>query len=478
MGEPLSFIVLMFGFVPVALVLSQDWSKALLISPVIAFALAGISAQAHVVLDLKLSQLHLLLIALQLLAVAVSLSRRVWRSKLVVALKRLRLKQAVISGLAISLSLLAYVSAGPPLAWDARSIWLSKASWLNGPASQYLIAQQDNLSGHPDYPLSGPSLMATFWDLQGVAENLQSGVALIAFLPIIVIALGSLYLLESMFGEDLKWTHVGFAFLLFGTSAFAANEMIGSGYMDVPLSSTLLALALLSLAYLLKPSVQLMIPLAALLIIANNLKQEGQIFSLVTIFVIALAFLLSTRNYSRVFRYLAPLASVFLLDRLLWSWFASFAGLPESSSTSSIIGNLPELFQPGSRFYELLAQLADRVGFINLLFWQIVTILVIIAARILFKTIGTNTMLFALALPVSSAGIYVVTALTYTLGGARDRLDWWLGTSYERITSTPELLLVGGWFVLGLLMSFHKSSLEALLSKDAESSELVTNRNG
>jgi drug/metabolite transporter superfamily protein YnfA len=263
--------------------------------------------------------------------------------------------------------------------------------------------------------------------------------------------------------------------LLFGVSAFAANDMIGSGYMDVPLATTVLAISLLSLAYFIKPRLETTGVIILLVLIANNLKQEGQIFVLITVIVIALAFLLSSRNYRRALKFLAPIGLVFVIDRLVWSRFSDFAELPDSSTTSSIIGNLSEVFEPGSNFYELFAQLIDRVGFVNLLFWQLSITAVIIASRLAFKSLVDNkTMLFLLALPVASAGVYVVTALTYTLGGARDRLDWWLGTSYGRITSTPELMLIGGLFVLALVISLDKPLINRFFSDSKEMSESLS----
>ena len=451
MSEFLAFTVLAFGFFPLGLLITLNVARALLLAPIISLALAAINAQIHVVFDVPLSNLLIFQIFAQTSVLFLLFNRKA-RAHFIERVSRFDRGEFGISALALAIGALSYAGAGAPVVWDARSIWLSKASWLNGPASQYLIAQEDNLSGHPDYPLAGPSIMATYWNLEGVPENLQSGVALIAFLPVVVIAFAVLSFNQAINNGPTSISQVFLGFLLIGSTTFIANGMLGDGYMDVTLSTSIVALALVSLAFFIKPKMELLVAGSLLLVTASNLKQEGQIFALVVIAVISLLVLIFSRRLKDVAKYLGMFVPVFLVDRTIWQLFSNYAGLPESSSTTAIFQNLGEIFQPSSRFYLLLSDYFESIGFFNLLLFSSLAIMALLLLWLRWpKLLAEGKIIAALALPVSSAMSYIVISLTYTLGGSRDQLDWWLGTSYLRITASPELLLIGGIFVLSSL---------------------------
>ena len=468
MQQLFAFILLAFGFLPVSLLITRSGPRALILSPIITLALASPVAQMHVVFDTGIGRGLSWLMAIQFVPVFLFFLRKKPKWPELASTVKGAASEYSIAISSFFFSFLAYVAAGPPLQWDARSIWLSKASWLNGPSSQYLIAQEDSLSGHPEYPLTGPAIMAAYWELEGVEENLQSGVSLVAFFPTLMVALAAIYLLSAVSTERVSWYGAGLTYPLFGVVAFASRGMIGSGYMDVLLASTILALCFALIANYLRPKTEVLIAVLLLMLIGNNLKQEGFVFVGLSLIVPFLLIALASKRLPMSFHFVTILAFAFAADRFVWLIFSNFAGLPESRSTSTITSNLSEILSFDSKFYVLLAQLFEYLGPFNLFVWTIVFILAIASLGVVFRGKFSRTSIATiLSLPISSLAMMSVVLLTYTLGGDRDRLSWWLGTSYERVIATPELLLAGTAF-LSIVLYFHPHNLSGTNSSGKE----------
>lgn len=72
-------------------------------------------------------------------------------------------------------------------------------------------------------------------------------------------------------------------------------------------------------------------------------------------------------------------------------------------------------------------------------------LIVLFSVAILVSNPGRVTFKLVSLLIASWLLILAVIFLTYALAQTRDKIDWWLATSYIRVISTPILI---GWFIV------------------------------
>jgi hypothetical protein len=430
---------------PIGIALARG-AQAVFLAAVVTGVAATFAGMLHVWLDVPITLVWLVLVlACDVAVVAIRPWRRHARANLRAGVTRDGVLQLVIAG---TVAVLALSLAPAPLGWDARSIWLFHASWLNAPASVFIDEQSLPAAAfsHPNYPIIGPGSTAVVWGIAGGTENLMLGVQVTGLLTVMVLALGaSLILARFARGASPIVTNLAFAGYLTAGLAIADGSIV-RGYMD-----TLQAAAITTLVAALvtssprRPTVPSVIVTVMIALCAINVKQEGFWFAIA---VLAIFLVLSIRQQS-VGKYV-PLAGV-LAFYLLWKAFLGSTGSDDVSDASGIATRAGELLEPNSTAWSIFARVATN-EFLGLPSTAIAVSLVLLVAVLVARR---NRRMFSRVALIAAAPLAtsLIVITTYALGDTRDRIDWWLATSFSRIIATSELLAWFGIFFAVLLLS-------------------------
>ena len=324
----------------------------------------------------------------------------------------------------------------PPLAWDARSIWLFHASWLSHGETVFSAAQKlDSLSfSHPSYPFGGPAAIAIVWLLSGTQESLWLGVRVIAFLAL-TNTIFATKLLLAPFAQ--KAQSLGLTLLVATITALVFLSVNGnalSGYMDVLLAINL-SIAFAALLVLQNNHNQridshhkVLLVIAALAIFASvGIKQEGIFFSLVLIVSFAIV-------YVRKWPQVAVLLVSAVVSFAIWKAGIAATGGKSESDASGILSNFPELLDLNSVAWSSFSVIWNGY-FKNYFIYPNLIFLVSVLALLIEPNSRRSLRVAAFAV-IAWIGNWVVIFTPYMLGESRDNLGWWLDTSFNRIVST------------------------------------------
>lgn len=423
--------LLLFVFLPASAIVSRG-AAAYLVSPALSALASLIAGLVHVLVDVPILVIWSTLAALQLPILVLKSSRAR-------ALESLRIAKTDFSAIASLISagvlgVVAVITTPAPLAWDARSIWFHHAAWLNGPAIYYKEAQFLPVGSWPDYPILGPSLMALSFQVTGGDSNFWLASRVVGTLVLLIAGWTVVSLI-------LRWNpklHFGFvaAFTLAFGLAFTvlADGYYNAGYMDALQAVSVVAVfaSLLSLPVKVR-LLNLVVP-AALFIVAANIKQEGFWFAFGAL-LLGLAYQILRKNFVAL-----SLIGVAVLTRLGWSAFQEHLEMPENFHTADVFSRLPSLLAGDSELLGRIDLLWNTWGQPRSLGYVFLAILAVaLLATIRFRsTQGVDKFFLPLVLLLAPIGVLSVVILTYGLGTGD--LEWWLGTSYTRITATFEAL--------------------------------------
>jgi hypothetical protein len=432
------------AFVPSSALLARG-AGAYLLAPVLSIVAALVATFIHILFDSAIAWGWLVLASLQLIFFVFPATRK----ELIANLKISKGDYWGISALSVSFiaSLGAVVSTPAPLAWDARSIWFHHALWLNGPALYFREAQFLPVGNWPDYPFAGPGLMTLLWQLTGGDSDLWLASSVIG-VSVVTIATLTAFLLASKFAPKAHWGLKALALAVFVTAVtFLADGYYNAGYQD-----TFQAVAVgLVFAAVLNLDTQdswksLLVPAVAF-VLAANIKQEGFWFAF-GVLGLGLVIQAVQKNWKSLL--LIPAA---LAIRAGWSLFQDHLGMPDNGHTSEVVERIPALLSGDKVVFDNLAMVGNlglgprSGGYLALI--AAATIMIAIFYRPVSKSLRLWTPAVALSAPV---GVLAVAVLTYALGQSGG-LEWWLGTSYTRITATFELLALASALIaaFGLL---------------------------
>ena len=295
-------IALFIGFaVPLSL-LVRPIADALFLAPLIAFCLAIVSASIELLLGIGLLNVYL---SISLTAMVGILVNGKTRNRILANLRQ-KITQFDLMFIAV-LAIFGFgflINIPPPLAWDARSIWLLNASWLAAGGSVFADAQVlEFLSfSHPNYPFGGSAAMAIVSLFPFTQESLWLGVRVIALLTLTNTLLAVKVLLIPLSQKVHALSLLLLAIILGSTIFLSVDGLALNGYMDVLLASNLAVAtaAIFSIASLDKESESTrhrseLLWVAALSVFAAvGVKQEG-IF-----FVLVLLVALTTMSFVRI----------------------------------------------------------------------------------------------------------------------------------------------------------------------------------
>lgn len=422
MIEILATPLFLFGFLPIALFLARG-AAGVFLAPVIAAVVAIYSAILHVLLDLPIIWFWSATLLLSAILVLVIPASRLKLLESVAALKSPSEHWLVaVGGLAGVVSL---ATTPPPLGWDARSMWFAIPSWLNGPSEQYLTAQLGGAqTGWPEYPFFGPASFATLWQLMGVNEDLWAASRLSGVLAICLGAVAIAMFISRFASDSQLWIKLsvmaGYLFSLF----FVADGYINNGYQDVMQGAAIALVLVTVITYnpqhrLVSFSLVAVASLAAL-----NIKQEGFWFTVAVILLGAIYWAFKRELWFG----LGLLPAI--AGKLVWDGFGAAVQMPASGSTDGMFSRLPELLSGSSVAGEVLGKIFGS-WFPQL---HLGTMVVLVAVSVLL--VMQKKLLEAALLGLSGLALYAIPVITYALGNSRDSIDWWLGTSYTRITAS------------------------------------------
>lgn len=434
-------LLVFFGFLLPGFVISLFFlplTQAIFASAIISGVLAVFSGIAHVWLDIPI---QIMWIAASAIALTILIAISASRSRILTNLQK---KPSWMEGaqLVVVGPIMALVSLLPPapLGWDARSIWLFHASWLNGPASVFLDAQTLPAIAwsHPDYPLFGSAIIAILWALLGQTENLSYGLQIISAITVLTAALTSSLTMSRIAQSGNRWINL-IAFILFNAVAFS----LGGGLFNQAYMDALQAFLIVCLLSSLIPALQdrLSWPQAVLSgiigVAAMSVKQEGFWFALTIILVMLLV---TVRN-----QYFAKYLPLFVVTGFyaLWKFFLESINSVQQSDVAGIGDRLPELLNADSTAWTILFRLTTNEGFST--FWKIAVVIVVFVTAMLVTQFNPTTIKLVALVVGSFLAIIAIIFLTYALSQTREKIDWWLATSYIRVISTPILL---GWFTV------------------------------
>lgn len=430
MADLLVILPIFLAFLPLAAALASG-ATAYLVSPLLATAAALVAGFVHILFDVPIWVVWLTAVALQL----VLFSIRSLRERIVANLKVAQsdFYSVGVLGLGALLSAMAAISTPAPLAWDARSIWFHHAKWLNGPAEYFLEAQFLPAGNWPDYPFTGPALMTLSWQLSGGAENFWLA-SRISGVLVLLVGLLAMVVLANHFAPKAHFAlKLGIAFTFTASLTLLADGYYNAGYQDT-LQAALVSL-LVALVLTMKNSrwSDLALP-AVVFLLASNIKQEGFWFAS-GVLVLALLVQAVQKNY-------IPLAllAVPAIVRVGWSWFQDHVGMPDNGHTAEVIDRFPLLFSGDA---EVATNL--QLVFTNGIQPRSMSYILLVALSAIVLVVLGKGEGFVARIPTSLAtilapyGVLAVAVITYVLGQSGG-LEWWLGTSYTRITATFELL--------------------------------------
>lgn len=434
MTEWLAAPLFLLSGIPFAATLTRGTS-ALFLSPVISGVFAWIASILHVVTDLPIL---IYWCGLTLTSIAVSTFFVRPRSRFFESVRLLWNSKFEITVLAVTFTvgILSTITTPPPLGWDARSMWFAIPSWLNGPAEFYLTAQAGGAqTGWTEYPLFGPASFATLWQLMGVQEDLFAASRLSGLLVVSVTGLLASLLVNVFAKEKPDWVKILVVGGLLLTPWFTADGYFNNGYMDVLQGASVAATLISILAFDRAAKIASFTISTFAIFAATNIKQEGFFFT-AAIVIIGVMFWAIQRQYWPILL-LIPL----LFSKVIWDGFSIFAGLPDSGSTSGMAGRIGEFFDPSSQAFMVLSKIFAE-WFPPLHLGPLAILLAAALGQVLVsRGVGLSKWLTPAAMTLSALGVFGIILVTYAIGNSRDAIDWWLGTSYSRITSTFMMLV-------------------------------------
>ncbi len=317
------------------------------------------------------------------------------------------------------------------LSWDAWAIWLfkAKAFYLDSGVEGFLSRAEEFSHHQPGYPL----LLPLYGSFLYVVEAGVNEWAAKAITPCFHLAtVGLLYSLGRHFGRPS--TALAFAAMAASSTALCRIGFEYAGYADIVLSFYFLAAAgFLHAWWRGSESVHLAAAATAATAAAWT-KNEGQLF-LLAVILLAGTRLLTRRESLRSWLVLLGPAVAVIVP---WTFVRLSFGI-ESAGFSPLLSFRPDLFSTAlATLVNRLFQWSEFQLAAPLLIGVVVGGIILGASRALWIPLGLLAWQFAGAL------------LAYATG-AND-LEWWLGTSADRILSQlvplvllPAMLLVSEW---------------------------------
>ena len=433
MSEILWFVTLeIFGFALNLLVLDLFYS--LLTSFLTASILIWASTLIAISFNLSPNPIFVILI---LMAISTLLVFKRARENWIRHLKRKLTKREFLFVVGSAISYLVFYRITPtPLAWDARSIWLFHSEWI-GKNGLYSIPQRNEAFrfSHPDYPIGVPSVIGTAWKIGISKFDYAFGIRNTVLMHFFLLQ-NLVWQVCKKFVKIHSAVFVGSMLLLWPVFLDLGNaENYLSGYMDPLLAINVGLVLLLCIDFRRTDSADS--ATAFLLFIFTmtlaSLKQEGLPYLAIIVFVHFVVFTVHrTRQFMKIDLFWVPA----LVLALCWILTNYFHGVPNTSDAGGAIKKIQEIFHFDSTAWKIEQHIQTSephsglpIGF---------TWVIFISFGIFLFRRNFEFLQYALTLIT----IQILIFLTYCLGSTRKDIDWWLATSFVRVSYTPRVLVL------------------------------------
>jgi hypothetical protein len=418
---------------PISLVL-RPFADSFFLAPLIAFCLGIVSTTVALVFQLSLGFTYVLV---AFIITIISFTNAKIRKSARKNLKTLPdLFDLMFLSILLVFGIAFLIYLPPPLAWDARSIWLFHASWLSHGGSVFSDAQTlESLSfSHPSYPLGGPAAIAIVWLFSGIQENLWLGVTVVALLALT----NTIFSIKLLLAPYAQKAHtLGLAVLAATLCCVVFLDVSGnalSGYMDVLLATTLAVVVAALLGLLTQHQRKIgsgskeLIAIASLgFFAAVGLKQEGIFFSLVLI--VAFGFVQAQNRIQ-----IAVLIGSAFTSYFFWKVAIATSGGISESDASGILSNFPELFDLDSVAWSNFSIIWNGYFRDYLLYPNFMFLISVLA--LLMEPKSRRSLRILTFASIAWVGYWAVVFAPYMLGQSRVNLGWWLDTSFNRVVTT------------------------------------------
>jgi hypothetical protein len=310
------------------------------------------------------------------------------------------------------------------IGWDGRSIWFFHARMLLGGREVFLAQAHAFPFSHPDYPPLVSAVLSFGWGMGGSIDY-RMGQLAVAALTACATLLAGIAVARAL--AAARWLAPMVVALCVGL-CYGVWDVYGSnGYVDPLTAALFLAAAVYGL--LAPPAAQQVQLSIALAILASAVKNEGLVFSLIVLVLLAVRQLLTWRWKPSIPIEVRPRWFVMAFGlMLLWPLVVRSQGVGSNLTTASLLHG--EAADPVHRLGLVLDALGPRVGLAMVGFLGLAVVGVLGPRDARLRICGF------LAVELGAA-----TALLAAYAMGPDEINWWLSTSLDR---TDMVLRAGG----------------------------------
>jgi hypothetical protein len=338
------------------------------------------------------------------------------------------------------------------VSWDPRSIWLFHARWLLSPAPYHSFQSNPAFAfSHPEYPVGGSGFLALFLKNPIGTENYHVAVKAFCGLDFIFTLFVSYNLVT--FTKLTSRSKNAVTILIFMILVqFGSGLSFRDGYFDHFLAVTILGLILCSRKIYTDGENKKYFYLSLMLsIVAVSLKQEGFIY----VFIVwILSFFVKAGG--RIVKQDMLRSSWVIPSVILYAVVGLekvFYNVPTTSDASGIVSNLGySLVHPQATF-KYLEQYLHLGGAVELIFALTTVLIVILIDQKAIQEKSRDLRYFLILISLEQLTLVV----TYCFGFSRTNLQWWMSSSFDRITFVSHATLL-----LTLIHFFFQSTSKKL----------------
>ena len=316
------------------------------------------------------------------------------------------------------------------IGWDGRSIWFFHARMLLGGRDAFLSQAQAFPFSHPDYPPMVSAVLSFGWNLGGRIDYREGQLAVAALTACATVLVG-LAMARALTAS--RWLAPVVAAVCVGLCYGVWDAYGSNGYVDPLVAALFLAAAINGL--LVPPGAQPVRLAIAFAVLASAVKNEGLVFALVVLVLVAVRQLLIWRRGLSRPAAVQPWWFVMGLGlMLLWPLVVRSQGLGSDLTAVSLLQG--EAADPVHRLGVVFDALGPTLGLAMAGFAGFAVVGLMCPRDVKWRVCGFLT---------AELGATLALLAAYAMGPSE--IHWWVANSIDRTT----MVLRAG----GLLAAFY-----------------------